>query len=361
MIKILTKTLLAVSLQCLYSCSFAGEMGPSENTFHVFIPDLKPGLEYSVSALVLQPGAGNLGWGVITTVLPIPTPQWQIKAFNPNFQAGFNLGARYIVEKSGTDIQLNWSSLSAHYKEAVQVDPASQWISPFSQTGTPPTGGEITGVASLKSAKASLKFNYNAVNLDIGKFVNFGSDLQTRFFTGLGSAWITEKLISNFYGGTKVNFSLNNTSTYTGVGPRLGLNNDYNLTHGLHLVGQVAGSILVGSMHPAQYQYTGTSSELALVGISVNKEQLSNSSVTQVVPGIDAKLGLSYSHSMQKDQELIIELGYMGTLYVNPLSAYETNTNVIALDTGSLSTSSAKYVQSNFSVAGPYVTAHFRC
>jgi len=177
----------------------------------------------------------------------------------------------------------------------------------------------------------------------------------------LGSAWITEKLISNFYGGSNVNFSLNNTSTYKGVGPRLGLNNDYNLTHGIHLVGQAAGTILVGRMQPAQYQFSGTSSDLALVGIAVNNEQVASSAVNQVVPEMDAKIGLSYSYLMQKNREFNIELGYMGALYINSLSAYETNTNVIALDTGSLSTSSVKYVQSNFSVAGPYVTARFRC
>ncbi|WP_242604412.1 Lpg1974 family pore-forming outer membrane protein [Legionella gresilensis] len=361
MMKILAKTMMAATLTCLCNDSFAGEMGLQDNIFNVFVPNLKPGLEVSVSALILQPGASNLGWGVVTTVLPIPTPEWQIESFDPGYKVGFQAGARYIFANSGTDLQLNWFSLQTNYKDARNVKPVSQWISPFSQTGTPPTGGEITGVASLNSAKATLTFNYNAVNLDIGKFVNFGSSLQTRFFTGLGSTWIKEKLISNFYGGSKINFSLNNTSTYSGVGPRLGLTNNYYINHGFHLIGQVAGGVLIGSMQPAQYKFTGSSSDLALVGIAVNREQLSSNSVTQVVPEIDAKIGLSYSYLMQNESELILELGYMGTVYFNPLSAYETNTNVIALDSGSLSTSSVKYVQSNFSVAGPYGTVRFKC
>ena len=46
--------------------------------------------------------------------------------------------------------------------------------------------------------------------------------------------------------------------------------------------------------------------------------------------------------------------------YVDALSSYETNNNVIAIDSGSLSTASAKHTQSNFSVGGPYITAHLR-
>ncbi|KTD50175.1 major outer membrane protein [Legionella quinlivanii] len=359
--KVFIKTFLVAALQCFNSTSFAGAMGTTDNLFNVFIPNLKPGFDLSLSALILQPQAGNLGWGAVTTVLPIPTPQWQIKSFDPDYRAGFQAGARYIFANSGTDLQLNWFSLSTNYKDAVNVNPVSQWISPFSQTGTPPTGGEITGVASLNSAKAKLTFNYNAVNLDVGKFVNLGSNLQTRFFTGLSSTRIKEKLVSNFYGGSKVNFSLNNTSTYIGVGPRLGLANDYYIHQGIHFIGQFASSLLIGNMQPAQYKFKAISSDLALVGIAVNSEQLSSSSVTQLVPELDAKIGLSYSHILQKGHELSVELGYMGAVYFNPLSAYETNTNVIALDSGSLSTSSVKHVQSNFSVAGPYLSLHFKC
>lgn len=354
---------IATSLHCLSFLVIAQNTSPvdSDTRLKIFIPNLKSGFEFSASALVVQPRADNLGWGVVTTVLPIPTPQWNVQSFNPNFKAGFNLGARYVFANSGTDIQLNWSYLNSNNTDFVQVDPNSQWISPFSQTGTPPTGGEITGVASLKSAKATLNFNFNSVNLDMGKFVNFGSDFELRFFTGLSSARITEDLVSSFYGAPKVVLALNNKSTYAGVGPRLGLSNSYDVYHGIHLVGQFAGAILIGSMQPAEYLFNASSSDLALVGISVNNEHVSSSSVTQIVPSVDAKLGLSYSYPMKNEKKLTFELGYMGTMYINPLSSYETNTNVIALDSGSLSTSSVRHVPSNFSIAGPYLTVHLFC
>ncbi|MGX6642648.1 Lpg1974 family pore-forming outer membrane protein [Legionella pneumophila] len=355
--------LMGITLLLFGVCNYAGDTGPVENSdlFRVFIPNLKPGYEFSATAFYLQPGANNLGWGVITTVLPIPSPNWQVVTFNPDYQVGFNLGGRYVFANSGSDLQLNWSHLRTNDTDNVFVNPSSQWISPFSQTGTPPTpSGQITGVALLKLAHASLDFSYDAVSLDVGKFINFGSKLQTRLFTGLSSAWIKEELISTFRGFSLPILSLNNTSTYKGVGPRLGFNNSYNISHGLNLVGQLAGSVLYGRMQPAQYQFTGTSQQLIIAGIFVNREGLANPSVNQLVPALDAKIGLSYLYSLKQNWDLNFEAGYMGALYFNPLSSYETNTNVIALDTGSLSTSSAKHTQSNFSVGGPYITVSLR-
>ncbi|KTC68849.1 major outer membrane protein [Legionella birminghamensis] len=355
----LYQLIIAAGLQTVSMIGIAGEMGEASTAGMVFIPALKPGFELSVSALFLKPEADNLGWSANTTVFPIPNPQWQINAIEPDFDTGFHLGARYVFPNSGTDIQANWFYLDTRDHDSVVVNPLTQWVSPFSQTGTPPSGGEITGVAFLSSAEANLDFNYNAINLDIGKFVNFGPDLQTRFFTGISGAWIKEELVSTFNGAPTVVFSLKNKSTYQGAGPRLGLFNDYSIYQGLHLVGQVAGSVLFGRLKPGEYQFLGSSSDLALVGIALNQEKLANSSVDQIVPAVDAKLGLSYSHLLH-EHVLTFEAGYMGTVYVHPLAAYETNTNVIALDTGSLSTSSVKHVQSNFSVAGPYVTLKLR-
>ncbi|KGP63364.1 membrane protein [Legionella norrlandica] len=357
------KFLAGIALQLFATFGYPGSSGPIENDdpFRVFIPNLKPGYEFSATAFYLQPGANNLGWGVITTVLPIPSPNWQVVTFNPNYQAGFNLGGRYVFADSGSDVQFNWSHLRTNDTNNVFVNPTSQWISPFSQTGTPPTpSGQITGVALLKLAHSSLSFNYDAVNLDIGKFVNFGSKLQTRLFTGLGSAWIEEELISTFRGFSLPILSLNNTSTYKGVGPRLGFHNSYNIKNGFNLVGQLAGAVLYGRMQPAQYQFTGTSEQLIIARIFVNREGLANPSVNQLVPALDAKLGLSYLYALKQGYELNFEAGYMGALYFNPLSSYETNTNVIALDTGSLSTSSAKHTQSDFSIGGPYITVSLR-
>lgn len=359
--KNINELFIKITLALLFSPSFAAPM-KDDNSLKVFIPDLKPGFELNVSALYLQPLANNFGWSVTTTVLPIPSPNWSVNVIEPDFSPGFNIGARYFFLSPGTDAQLNWYHLNTNDIDEVLVNPSSQWVSPFSQTGTPPTEtGQITGISLLKVGGVRLHFNYDSVNLDLGKLINIGPNFQTRLFTGLSAVFLKEEINSTFHGlPTLPIFNFNNTSKYNGVGPRLGLTNKYDFYHGIHLVGQLAGSILYGRMQPAQYKFTGTSIELILAGINVNYEGLSNPSVNQLVPALDAKLGLSYTCIIKQTSELTLELGYMGAMYFDALSSYETNNNVIPIDSGSLSTASAKHTQSNFSVGGPYITVNIR-
>lgn len=357
----INKLFIKLFLALLVTSSFATPM-KDDNSLIVTIPNRNPGFEFNVSALYLQPIASNFGWSVTTTVLPIPSPNWRVNVIEPDFGAGFNIGARYFLLNPGTDVQLNWSHLNTNDADEVSVDPSSQWVSPFSQTGTPPTQtGQITGISLLKVGNVRLKFNYDSVHLDMGKYINLGSNLQTRLFTGLNALFLKEEINSTFHGLPNLPiFNFNNTSKYNGIGPRLGLNNTYDIYHSIHLVGQLAGSVLYGKMQPAQYKFTGTSIELILAGINVNHEGLANPEVNQLVPALDAKLGLSYSYLIKQTSVLTLEIGYMGAVYFDALSSYETNTNVIPIDSGSLSTSSAKHTQSNFSVGGPYITAHIR-
>lgn len=355
-IKIVTGiTLLSVS-----TFNFAANTNPTKTTTYVTIPDLKPGIELSASVLYLQPNADNLGWAVVTTFLPVTTPTWRVQTIQPTYQAGFNVGARYAFARPGIDLQASWSHLRTSDSQYVAVNPAThpdhQWISPFSQTGTPPEGGEVTGIASLKVANANVGFNYDVVNLDAGKIINFGPGMQTRFFTGLSGVRIKEQLKSTFHGFPLPILSFNNTTSYIGIGPRLGLYNAYDIYQGLNFICQFAGSLLVGEMQPAQYKFSGSSAALAAVGININNEAVGSPNATQMVPAVDAKIGFSYIHNLSQDSKLTFELGYMGALYVNALSGYETSSNVLALDTGSLSTSTVSHTQSNFSVGGPYLT-----
>ncbi len=71
-----------------------------------------PHFEISGSLSFLQPGAGNLEYGTLTTPLPLPTPNWSNQSLKPDFIPSFTLGARYMADESN-DIQLNWTHLHA--------------------------------------------------------------------------------------------------------------------------------------------------------------------------------------------------------------------------------------------------------
>ncbi len=327
--------------------------------FEVFVPNMAPGFEIEGSLLFLRPAADNLGWGVQTYFLPLITPHWSIKAIHPSYQPAFNIGIRYVFAHTGIDTQLNWTHLRTSDSDSVSVTPIQQWISPFSQTG-PGTGDttyDPTGVGELTEAKAKVDFHYDVVNLDVGTNVNIGPHMQIRLFSGLSGIRIKERLTSTFqHPAPPPSLLLENTSTYLGMGPRLGLVNVYTLYSTFRFIGEFAAGLLFGSMQPAEYKFTGSSASLEAVGVSSNRESVQSKSVSQVVPSLEGSLGLDGSYHFCRGYILTLEVGYMGAIYLNALSGYETNENILPLELGSLSTGSMKHVQSDFSVNGPYAT-----
>lgn len=346
---------------CLFltSVCFAKEVPEIRSSFDVFVPNTASGFEMSGDLLFLKPCADNLGWAVQTYFLPIETPNWSVKTIRPAFQPAFTIGTRYVFANTGIDTQLNWTHLRTSDSKTVRVTPVQQWISPFSQTGpgTASTTYDPTGVGELTEAKGKVDFHYDVAHLDVGTSVKIGSHLQLRLFSGVSGVRIKEEISSTFQHPTPPPLiTLDNTSTYLGMGPRLGFTNAYTLWREFHFVGEWAAALLFGSMQPAEYHFTGSSTALSAIHISSNRESISSKSVMQVVPAFETKLGLNYSYHFRCRPVLTLEAGYMGAIYINSLSGYETNENVLPLELGSLSTGSMKHVQSNFSVNGPYAT-----
>ena len=333
----------------------------------VFVPDLTPGFRFTGSLLYLRPGADNLGFATITTFLPVQNPQWAVETLNPQYQPGFSVGAQYVFPCSGKDIRANWEHLRTSDAASVAVsDPATQWISPFNQTGpaTSESANEV-GVFHLKGAQGLVKFDYDMVNIEAGQTLNIGSNTEVRLFTGLSYARLREQLISTFYNDPNINpvppviaipdptlrsISLDNTSTFTGFGPRLGFGTAHNLSHGFTFVGQLSGAILAGWVQPAQYRFAGVFDD------AVDSEKIGSHNVPQVVYTSDAKLGLGYSRLLGSGAIVNIETGFKAAIFINPFSTYETSTNVLPLDIGSLSTNSMRHTPSNFTLNGFYAT-----
>jgi hypothetical protein len=350
-------------------CTDCDAAGPYAGApLSVFVPDLTPGIQFSASFLQLKPGADNLGWSTITTYLPVQNPQWDVQNLNPAYQPGFSVGARYVIPSSGKDIQTNWEHLRTSDSSSVAVsDPTTQWISPFNQTG--PSASEFynqIGIFYLKWAEAQVNFAYDMVNIDAGQTVNFGAYTQVRLFAGLSWVRLQQQLVSTFYNDTSINpappafaipdpalhyITLNNTTSYSGAGPRLGLTAAQNVCGGLTLVGQLSGAVLAGSMQPAQYVFQGVFEN------NIDAEAITSRRVNQVVYATDAKLGLGYNGLLGNRFPVRIESGFKAALFVNPFATYETSTNVLPLNIGSLSTNSMRHTPSNFTLNGWYATA----
>ena len=106
-------------------------------------------------------------------------------------------------------------------------------------------------------------------------------------------------------------------------------------------------------MQPAQYSFSAVFDDV------VNSEQIRSDSATQVVYASDAKVGLGYSRPIGRSV-LEIESGFKAAVFLDAFSTYETSTNVLPLDIGSLSTNSMRHTPSNFTLGGFYASGSVR-
>lgn len=321
-----------------------------DDLFEMSTPDLAPGLELNTSALFLRPTGSNLDYAILTNSLSGPSPSWDIQSIKTRYKPGFNLGATYVFPNSWNDIQLNWSHLNTKHTNSVIAD-TTQFVAPFFQVGP--------DASTLREAKGKAKFNYDIVNLDAGAFMSVCTDLQLRFFGGLSGTQFKQKLISNFRDNTP-NFHLTskNTSKFTGLGPRLGFSASYDIVDCFSVVGHMAGSLLIGTQR-LDTNYYSSSQALTVLGINRNRQGIHSYSSHQVVPALDAKLGLNYSFPFANNSLFTVEAGYQAATFLSAIAAYNPQSLVLTpatpIQTGTIAVATMEKKQSNFSVDGPYL------
>jgi hypothetical protein len=324
----------------------------AEGLIQITTADLTPGLELNASWLILRPSSGNLDYAILTTPLsnPSPTPSWQIQSIKPGYKSGFNLGAGYVFPNCWSDMQLNWSHLNSNHSRSTFAE-NTQFVAPFFQVG--PDSG------TLKEARGKAHFHYDIVNLDFGAFMSVCGDLQLRFFGGLSGAELKLKLHSTFRDSSpNFFFSSRNYSKFTGLGPRLGISAAYDIVDCFCIVGQMAGSMLVGNQR-LNTSYIANSSILNSLGVNPNRQGINSKTAHQVVPALDAKLGLNYSFLLANNSLFTVEAGYQAATFLNAIASYNPQSLFVVpptpLQTGTFAVATMEKKQSHFSVDGPYL------
>lgn len=315
--------------------------------FEINIPSLAPGFEFSGTGYWLQPTASNVYYSVLTTPLPIPSPSWRNKAIDHKHSWSYGLVARYIFPCSGNDIRLSWDYLNTTDSNTT-VASNTQFVAPIYEVGPP--GGQIRAISGR------IKFNYDVINLDAGQFVNIGCrHIQLRLFGGLSGVYIKQEF-NNVYRDNGPTFVVHeeNDSKYTGVGPRFGVDTTYYLGCGFGVVGHIAGSLYVGKLE-SDTHFTSVSNALAALGIPVNHQRISADDTTQVVPSLDAKLGLNYAYQLC-NTTLTVEAGYFVASYINAINQFHPSSVVTAIELGTVAVATMGQTHSNFGVNGPYIT-----
>ena len=329
----------------------------------------KPGFEVTASLLYLQPLSGNLQYATLVTPFPLVSPHWADQTVNPDLTPAFTIGVRYDFG-CGADVRLDWTSLNSHDSAGAQGTAGPVTI----PVGTNSAGMTITDTFPLQAVgppfligppppftqtQAELHFAYDAVNWDFGLLINLGAHNRLRLSAGLEGARIGQTLAANFQTpDNSIAFNDTSRSVFTGVGPRLGLEERYSCGPFDILCG-LAGATLIGG---AQNNLAFTTNSPFATGFPINSQYLTTPTATRVVPSIDAKLGASYTHSVGRFGSLTCEAGYQAAVYFNAVSQFSLSEVENSL-TGAGETDqfsglflrTATEQQSNFVVHGPYL------
>ena len=335
----------------------------TNDRFDVFVPNLESSNEFSIGGFNLRPGGSN-DYAVLVSPLnqsvatPILSPSWEAKGFHPDFKTGFNLNFRHAFMNSGSDVNLYWAHLRTSDKNTFYVNRASsatqQMTGPFWNIGP--------SASPTSDASGELKNKYDVVNLDVAKHVSFDPKLKTRLFAGISGIRLESTNEANFSGIDPVlslySFGITSRSKYNALGMRFGMDGEYQGFYNINFVGSLAGNIYIGKNEPRTFS-RGAGNILERSGISENYQYITHKKYTQVVPAVDAKLGVKYSKQFSNEKLFSLELGYMSSLYVNAIQSYVPSTYVpasLGIVSGSFFLQSLIKTTENFSLDGPYLT-----
>ena len=302
-----------------------------------------PRFEISGSLIYLQPGAGNLEYGTLTTPLPLVTPSWANQSLNPNFTPAFSIGARYNAGASN-DFELNWTHLT-------NTTNGSFFASPAQMVGPPYSIGPES--AAYKDAFGTVHSAYDAINLAAGHTFCDACEFQLRAFGGVGIARIGQDLTGLFESPGGLASSTNTThSLFTGAGPRLGMEGQYALGD-FRFIGELAAAALIGT-EQSSINFTTISPAAGL-----NNQSLTSPNATRVIPNIDARLAAAYVFPPSPYGVFKVEAGYRASVYFDVVNQY-TLTQVptmLMLPPQGIYLATQLHSQSSFVDQGPYVTA----
>lgn len=293
MLKKLTLAIMGLSLG--YQAS-AGTMGPACTPGNVTVPCETKQWDLGVQALYLR---SLLDSDMAYGLLPNST---NVEQINLGWDWGYKIEGSYHFS-TGSDLTMNWT----HYSSDGSVG---------SFVGLAPDVIPIFPAALLPYQVFTTNL-FDQVNLVMGQHVDMGLLKNARFYGGMQYADIRYDADENYSQLTPTMVAIGVTglsqyrkSDFNGIGPVTGIDYSYDLMGGLSVTANGAASLLYGTSRFA----TGFLLSNGLIYAS------SYATRKAMVPGLEGKLGLNYSHEMAQGQ-VNAQIGFQALNYFNALDS----------------------------------------
>jgi hypothetical protein len=290
----------------------------------VVVPSQHGGFKVGVDALYLRATSSDLDYATLFSNTIGASPLLATNAsVDPSYTWGFYVQVGYLVPCTGNDITLGYTYLRPNDTDSVTSGATTSGMAAVMFLPAGELGFQFIS-PNFAAASARSELDLNAVDLEIGQRFTTGA-YDMRMFAGLRYASIDHTFSSlaagNFFGTGPADASTlaqEFASNYRGIGPRMGVDGRYCLQSGFGIDANVSTSLLVGKIDP---KYDAVAVNEATVPGSITTFQENNGSRSRVVPVLEAKLGVDYTHIMDRcaKSSVVFEAGYQVTNYFNAI------------------------------------------
>ena len=325
-------------------------------------------LDVGFRAIAYKPAVNNLDYAVTADPLPILVPQWRTFDVQPNYNFGFEVDLTAVFHDRGTKLAVSWEHFENNDSSRASV-PTSSMLGPFLGIGR--------DAALYERAHGKVKWYFDQINLDYGTYVNFGECFQANLFVGLTGARIKETR-NTFFSGTLpagshlplppaggfIGRNIDSPITFTGGGPRIGLDFSYTLFDDFRLTGQAAAAIFVGNFINHTKYASIFPGPITVAGLGTfTSPTISNTQVHNrygIVPEFEGRLGFAYDFTLCDDFFVKLEAGYEAKVFIGALQSVEIGSEVVTPpvtpDVVGVFARTFERKVSDFALAGPYVS-----
>lgn len=237
--------------------------------------------------------------------------------FNPGFRVGI-----------GSDLVLYYTYYQTNAENHASGDIYSAYLGNYFANNT---NGANFG-PFYDSANMRWDFTFQSIDLELGRKFPIDKILILRPFVGLKTAFINQKIDTNWYGpkttdifGIIIPITTFSTATenlkqdFFGIGPSLGLDTTWPLyqstNHNFNLIGNLSAALLWG-----HWSFSDQYENNTPVSITVDTDSFNGAET--VVRGI---LGFEWSNKFSQ-HDLTIRLNYEAQLWMNQIQFYTLST-----------------------------------
>lgn len=297
----------------------ASSVALAQKNDFVYIPVLDGGITGSVGALYLVPSSDFESYFVEPS-LSGSTTTYDVLNVNPNYSFGIDASLGYIFDDTANAVDLFFRNISTSDSDTTEYE-------------TPVPTIDVTG---------NLGYDLTAFDLMFSQFAELGRYMELRLLAGLAYVELKQNNNTSLSKDTDINnfVSSDDTSKFTGWGPRVGIDARYDFFGGFGLIAGGSAAYYLGKLD--------TTAEIVNIDSS---ETATDTQDNHGVMNFRANIALDFVFSTDdKDNSMLgLEFGYLIDYYDDAIGSENINTiNQVGTAEQAIATSAVSF-------SGPYI------